>query len=168
MAQEDESGWVAPSDDPGDGEAPDGGGDSPVDAPVEPPKEPPLPPLRNEPLDLPPGEPFTDDEEIPPEPPDMRAKEDARAQRMIAKMREAGWYEGPLPPDIEEVWGRGVLDGSALPAENTARSLIGAWGLDAFRESALHRVALTERESEERMAPIRKAFVEAQKKAAKR
>lgn len=159
---------------------------------AEPSKEPPLPPLRNEPLELPPPEPFSDDEETPPEPPQPRSVEEilalpyetpltpweekavrehfgyarsetrSRAERadvagrIMAKLTKDD-YQGELPPDIAEVW-----TGSD---ERTARHLIGAWGLSRFRNSALHRVALTERERDARMAPIQKAFIEAQKKA---
>lgn len=49
-----------------------------------------------------------------------------------------------LPPDIEAVWGRGRRDANGALAADTARYLIGEWGLERFRRSALHRTALGE------------------------
>jgi len=48
----------------------------------------------------------------------------------------------PLPPDIEEVWGQGRLNAGGQLAANTAHHLIGAWGLEKFRASAIHRLAV--------------------------
>lgn len=49
-----------------------------------------------------------------------------------------------LPPDIEQIWGQGRKDSTGCPAANTARYLIGEWGLERFRGSALHKAALEE------------------------
>lgn len=94
------------------------------------------PPLRSEPLDLPPPEPFRDDEEeTPPDP--------------------------PLPPEVLKIWG--VSEQSLA----LATDLIKAWGLSRFLNSELHTQAVKEAEADARMAPIRKAFVEAQRKKEK-
>ena len=52
------------------------------------------------------------------------------------------YFEGELPGDVEIVWGRGVVDASGQPTETTARILIGSWGLEVFRHSAIHLRAL--------------------------
>jgi len=44
-----------------------------------------------------------------------------------------------LPPDIADLWGGNDED------LYTARALIDAWGLEAFRRSQLHRQAIEER-----------------------
>jgi len=48
----------------------------------------------------------------------------------------------PLPDDIELVWGQGRLDSNGMLAADTARYLIGEWGLERFRTSAIHNAAL--------------------------
>jgi hypothetical protein len=73
-------------------------------------------------------------------------------------------FTGILPPDVEAVWGGGKLDGSGHSAEETARYLIGQWGLDTFRESAIHQQALAEIEREKRLGPVRAAYVKAMKR----
>jgi hypothetical protein len=82
---------------------------------------------------------------------------------------EAVWaaknpFEGPLPEDIERVWGQGKLDGSGMPAAETARILIQAWGLETFRTSAIHRQAVLELERDGKMETVRKGFVDAKGK----
>jgi len=49
-----------------------------------------------------------------------------------------------MPPDIERVWGEGRLDGTGYLAADMARKLIDAWGLDTFRNSAVHKAELSE------------------------
>lgn len=49
-----------------------------------------------------------------------------------------------LPPDIEQVWGKGRKDSSGMVAADTAEYLIGVWGLEGFRRSALHQAAVAE------------------------
>lgn len=168
-----------------DSEEPDGGSE-------------PLPPLRAEPLELPPPEPFSDDEETPPEPGDRTLREllplnpyvpltpgeeetirayygytaserRTRAERQMVADRIASkmetmypLFQGELPPDIAEVWC--VSESS----ERTARTLIGGWGLIRFRNSELHTQAVKERESNDRMAPIRAAYVKAVKEKEKK
>jgi len=77
-------------------------------------------------------------------------------------------YQGPLPPDIEEVWGNGILDDTGQPAESTARVLIQTWGVERFRASGMHQLAVQEAGREAKMDPVRKAFIEAQRKKEKR
>jgi hypothetical protein len=91
-----------------------------------------------------------------------KAERDAAAAKMVS-WSEQDSFQGPLPPDIAAVWA-GKLDGMGQPAENTARFLIGAWGLDGFRGSALHKQALAEiRRSQDKEA-VRKAFLDAKRK----
>jgi hypothetical protein len=142
-------------------------GQQPVEHVEETPPEPPQPRSVEEILALPYETPLTPWEEKAVREHFGYARSETRTRaeraRVAAKIKAStadDVFLGELPPDIAEVW-----KGSD---ENVARGLIGAWGLDAFRASALHRVALTERESEARVAPIRKAYVEAQRKAAKK
>lgn len=69
----------------------------------------------------------------------------------------------PLPPDIEEVWGGGKVDATGQPAINTARVLIDGWGLDGFRNSAIHIAAIKETQRDGKMEVIRAAFIKAKK-----
>ena len=57
-----------------------------------------------------------------------------------------------LPPDIAAVW-RSERD------QGTARALIAAWGLDAFRTSELHKQALLELVGVERRRANQRAFL---------
>jgi hypothetical protein len=70
-----------------------------------------------------------------------KAERDATARRMLGKSPQV-----EIPADIGAVWGGGRLDGNGHPAIETARFLINEWGLDRFRNSALHRAALDVRE----------------------
>lgn len=96
----------------------------------------PLDPDFPPPFDLPPVVPFSDDEELPPDP--------------------------PLPKEVLDVWG--VSDGSL----SLAKYLIADWGLHRFLNSELHTQAVKERESNDRMAPIRAAYVKAVKEKEKK
>jgi len=69
-----------------------------------------------------------------------QAERQGAAQRVRDKTRLG--QPRPLPDDIERVWGQGRLDSSGFPAADTARYLIGQWGEDAFRRSAIHRAAV--------------------------
>ena len=69
----------------------------------------------------------------------------------------------PLPPDIEAIWGRGRVDGTGCLAANTAYALIDAWGLEVFRGSAIHRMAIGELERDARLGPVRAAFVKSRR-----
>lgn len=69
-----------------------------------------------------------------------RAERNAAAARVTGKL--ATGFEGALPSDIEGVWGGGRLDSNGALAENTARFLIGEWGLERFRGSAVHKAAV--------------------------
>lgn len=93
-----------------------------------------------------------------------KAERDAAAAKMAA-WSEQDSFQGPLPPDIAAAWA-GKVDGMGQPAENTARFLIGAWGLDKFRGSALHKQALAEVRRAKDKEAVRKAFLDA--KAQKR
>ena len=73
-------------------------------------------------------------------------------------------FEGELPDDIAEVWGHGRLDGLGQLAENTARTLINAWGMETFRTSAIHLAAIQSLGREAAMDPMRKAFIDAKGK----
>lgn len=66
---------------------------------------------------------------------------------------------GVLPPDVEEVWGDGRLDGSGFVAADTARFLIEQWGVDAFRVSMLHRMAVLEHERSAGLNPLRAVYL---------
>lgn len=96
----------------------------------------------------------------------LGAEEETPPEPQLQTSFPAGSDE-PLPPDIEEVWGGGKLDGSGQPAHKTARTLIAAWGLEEFRTSAIHRNAIRELEREAKMEPIRAAFIKAKKDKAK-
>jgi hypothetical protein len=52
------------------------------------------------------------------------------------------YFHGSLPPDLAAIWGHPP---HRVADEATARILVAAWGLDAFRTSALHRAALQEK-----------------------
>ena len=65
----------------------------------------------------------------------------------MGRPRVKGATDEPLPEDIEQVWGGGKLDSSGMLAADTARFLIGEWGLERFRASALHTAAIGARAS---------------------
>jgi hypothetical protein len=92
---------------------------------------------------------------------------EARADT-YARQRADDTGEIELPPDIEEVWGGGRLDGSGHPAILTARALVQEWGVEGFRGSALHQAALQEIRHVEVKDSFSRAFVEAQKRKAKK
>lgn len=73
-------------------------------------------------------------------------------------------YEGELPDEVEEVWGNGKTDDTGLPAINTARGLIGCWGIERFLGSAIHSLAKQEMGREARMTPFREQFLKEQAK----
>lgn len=93
--------------------------------------------------------------------PTTRTPGDEAAARITAKL-EADGYQGELPEEVERIWGNSPKD------ERTARTLIQAWGMQAFLGSALHLEAVEATSREQRMDPIRKAFVKAQEKKEKR
>ena len=55
----------------------------------------------------------------------------------------------PLPADIEMVWGN----------DPTMAKLVSAWGVEAFRKSALHALAVNELEHTERKRAQQKIFL---------
>lgn len=114
------------------------------------------PPLRAEPLDLPPATPYADDEETPPEPPSPPPggiSQPGASERFPESILTL--YEGELPGEVQAIWG------ISHESERTARQMIAAWGLDRFLRSELHRQAKYEATREARMNPIRAAFVKA-------
>jgi hypothetical protein len=68
-----------------------------------------------------------------------------RAAAAAGMVRRSSLATEPLPADIERVWGEGRLDSSGMLAADTARYLIGEWGVDRFRASAVHRGAREDR-----------------------
>lgn len=72
--------------------------------------------------------------------------------------------EVEIPPDIEAVWGGGRLDGTGMPAINTARVMIDKHGVEGFRKSALHQAALAEIDHFKQKDAFSRAFVAAQNK----
>ena len=75
-------------------------------------------------------------------PSEMRSKaeRDATAARIMAALAPVAV---DLPRDVAEVWW-------APQDQQTAQRLIDAWGLEEFRSSAIHRMALAERRSVEK------------------
>lgn len=49
-----------------------------------------------------------------------------------------------LPPDIEEIWGKDRRDTFGNPVDSLAACLIKEWGLEEFRNSAVHKAAQAE------------------------
>ena len=88
------------------------------------------------------------DEETPPEPPSPQ-----NPQPPVENVS--------LPRDLEQVWG------VSPESRAMAASLVAEWGVEKFRSSALHTAALKNGEREAKMEAIRKAFIEARKKADK-
>lgn len=87
-----------------------------------------------------------------------QAERAAAAQRMLAK---AAGDDAKLPADIAAIWGHSPDD------MKTAQHLIGAWGLDRFRDSQLHKAALQEARSAGQRAINQRAFLDAQKRLKK-
>jgi hypothetical protein len=63
----------------------------------------------------------------------------ALTQKMRDFIEGDDFYVGPLPYDIAAVWGHPPM---RVGDEATCRILLGAWGEDAFRASAVHQAAL--------------------------
>lgn len=61
---------------------------------------------------------------------------------------------GQLPDDVLAVWGDSPH----------AAEYIRAWGLEAFRTSKLHQMAVLEAERQQRLMPLRKGFAKQGKK----
>lgn len=70
-----------------------------------------------------------------------QAERDEAARKMMGR---SGVPDVEVPEDIEAVWGGGRLDSTHRPAIDTAKVLIDAWGVDRFRRSQLHKMALEE------------------------
>lgn len=86
-----------------------------------------------------------------------KAERDAAAQRMVATVPDAG----DLPDDIRAIWGHSPEDVATIQA------LISAWGLEAVRNSQLHKAALQEARSAKERVANQKAFLDAQKRLKK-
>lgn len=112
-----------------------------------------MPPLRSEPLDLPPAKPYVEIEKstIP-----------AEVVTGSVSAEEELPPDPPLPREVTDVWG--VSEESL----SLAKSLIDAWGLNRFLNSELHTQAVKEKESSARLAPIRAAYVKAMKEKEKK
>src|SRR5262245_40907511 len=87
------------------------------------------------------------------------AERQGTADRILAKA-DADGYQGDLPAEVQQIWCNTSKD------ERTARTLIASWGMETFLTSAIHQQALMQAGREEKMAPVRKAFVEVQKRKA--
>jgi hypothetical protein len=103
------------------------------------------------------ADPVAEEEEIPPEPehPGVVTPE----QAVEAALHP---FEGTLPAEVERIW-------CVSPqSEATARTLIQAWGLEAFLTSSLHRQAVLDASREKEMEPLRAAYLKAMKAKEKR
>lgn len=98
------------------------------------------------------------DDEIPPEPPEPPPGRVMQPRTGDFPESLLTYYEGELPGDILAVWG------VSRSSELSARIMIAGWGIERFRDSEVHQMAVKEQASDARMDPIRKAFVAAQKK----
>ena len=68
---------------------------------------------------------------------------------------------GELPADVSAVWGH---DQQALAH---AKMWIEAWGLEAFRGSKVHRMALMEQERSKELSAVRQTWMKKEKKKEK-
>jgi hypothetical protein len=75
-----------------------------------------------------------DEDEEPPEP-----EGHALTGEMADFISGDDFFRGPLPHDIAAIWGHPPM---RRGDEATARILIGAWGEETFRGSAVHQAAL--------------------------
>ena len=82
-----------------------------------------------------------------------RAEREAAADKMRAFMAPP---DVQLPEDIAKVWW-------APQDQATAKKLIAAWGLEAFRTSAIHQMALGEIRREQKLRAYRANLREGQK-----
>lgn len=78
--------------------------------------------------------PEADPDEEPPEP------EGHKLSKEVADwLGDKEYFHGPLPHDIAAIWSAPPF---LVSDEATCRILVGAWGLDEFRGSTLHKAAL--------------------------
>ena len=75
------------------------------------------------------------------EPPEEPAVEAARPASRKVQPEDALAQQIELPPDIEEVWGRGRVDTFGRLARLQAGFLISEWGVEKFRASKVHALA---------------------------
>lgn len=78
-----------------------------------------------------------DPDEEPPEP-----EGHALGKEVADWLGNKEYFHGALPPDIAAIWGHPPV---RVEDEATARILIGVWGTEEFRGSALHQAALADR-----------------------
>jgi hypothetical protein len=76
------------------------------------------------------------------------------------------YFHGPLPPDIAGIWAHPPM---RVSDEATCRILIGVWGIEQFRGSALHQAALQDRAHQANLSEVTARFkAERERKGAKR
>lgn len=84
-----------------------------------------------------------DPDEEPPEPEGHPMSEEVKAWILQSGYwKEEDFWHGHLPHDIAAIW---ASPPARVVDEATARILIGTWGTDGFRGSALHLSSLAER-----------------------
>jgi hypothetical protein len=101
-----------------------------------------------------------DPDEEPPEP-----EGHALTREMADFIEGDDFFRGPLPHDIAAIWGHPPM---RRGDEATARILIGAWGEETFRGSAVHQAALQSVAREAVTAPSRQQFKAERDKAKKK
>lgn len=112
--------------------------------------------------------PPADDDEVPPDPDPAPPSLPSEPEFDPSVAPRGGlvtgpYYVGEIPDDIAQVWVIGKLPMD----EQTVRTLIGSWGMDVFRDSAIHKRAVLDADRQKNMEPIRAAFIKARQKKQK-
>lgn len=80
---------------------------------------------------------------------DLPEQEDHEDDRQPSPVEQVFRNNGDLPQDILDVWA----------GNQNAALFIQEWGLETFRASKLHQMAVLEHERQEKLGPLRSAYL---------